>query len=602
MTVVRHTPPAAAPTGSLYTVTVNGQAARVYATDLGHFINFSTDEDVTIAVTFNATVTTALLSPRRKNIPVEKSGSTVTFTLSGDNKNGNYVLRLNDPGYTDDAQTMTWHPLFIFANPLEVNAPTGDSANIKYIGPGDWYVANATTISPYTGSETVSDNYYDIANGKTLYIHGDAVLRGKIKFGSDSNAGTGVASGTLRGRGIVNATYTPSKGRTLRVNHSSNVTVEGLVFVGGQHWNVAARKSNNCTFNWVKSIAHRVWSGSAMTGTPDGFDMVASSNMTVSNFFSRSYDDGATIKSDQAGGGWANAVDNVTYENGMVYQAWGGNGIEVGYETPQPITNVTFRGIDIIKTSRSTGPTTRDAISVFIEQGADVTNVTFEDITVEETHPNLIGIVSNADGTTVSNVTLKNITSYQAASAKPIEIKGFNANSKVSGVTFENLRFEGPNGFAARGFTEGLSLIPAGTDAENYRENIVFKDTTPRTPVKGWQGTTMYQVVKGEPATLTFEYEGPTTGTARFAVTNRAAGFDWTKLGTATFGDGVIVVELSDTDTEHAKIPGFYKLDVETAGELETVEMGRLIRHDPELLDARAKWTQLGQALDQLGL
>ncbi len=570
MTVAIHNPPASNPTSSLYTVTVDGVSAGTYATDLGHFINFSTDEDTIIVVTFNTTVTTASLSPKRKNIPLTINGSTVTFVLSGANKNGNYVLEINDPGQTDDAQTPTWAPLFIFANPLEVNPPTGDTANIKYLGPGNWYVSSQTVITAGLPG-TVSDNYYDIANGKQLYLAPGAVLRGKLKFGSDSSGGAGVTSGKLFGRGIVDATYAPTFGRVLRVNNSSGVTVDGVVLVNKQHWAFAFRKANNCVANNVKVISQRYWTGSAMAGTPDGIDVVASSNITVTNCFVRSYDDSLTVKSDQAGGGWATNVSNVTFDGCVVYQGWGGNALEIGWETPNPITNVVWRNIDIIAKKSRTGDApnvggVRDALSIYTNQASTVNGVTYENIYVERTSPNYIGIITAVASSGVSNVSYKNVVFYDTDPAgKPINIQGL-VNAPIAGVTFENIRFGGPNGKTYD--KTALNITPSGSDSSNYRAVAVSKSaiTVPLKDIIQTQGITIKQ---NEANSFTFDYAGSLTA-ARFYVSSRLSGAAGSQIGTATINsNGTISVFLSAAEA----VTGLrsYKLVVADSSNNETI-------------------------------
>lgn len=580
MTLVVHNPPTSTATSPLYTVTVNGIAAREYYTSLGSFVNFSTDETVLVSVTFSTTVTTAVLTPQRKNIPVTINGAVVTFTLSGTDLNGQYVLRINDPNQSDDAQTPTWEPLFIFANPLEISPPSADGTDLKFIGAGDWVVTSSTTIVPWTGAETVSDNYYDIAQNKSVYIHGGAVVRGKFKFGSDSNVGAGITLGKLYGRGIVDASFTPAFGRIVRINHSSNITLDGFIGIGQVQWGVAFRQSNTCTANNVKVINSRRWNGSIMTGTPDGIDVTGSNNVTVQNSFVRSYDDAITVKSDMAGGGWAADTFNITYQNMVIYQGWGGNAMEIGYEVPNPISNITFKNIDIVaKRSRDVAIDTRDALSIYVNDVADVSGVTYENIHVEnvDANSNYIGIVSNNATASITGITYKNIVFYGQPAERKMYIKGIGASGNISGVTFQDIRFGGPGGKAVSAMSE-MQIYPATSDGTNFRAYSVVR-TSHTTTI----GTTAFGVLnininKNIENILSFRYLGTKNGVnPRFSVASTNGSYS--QIGSAVFNGNDILVTINSAET--VSDMNYYRLELVTQTDVaDTIYVGYVTLKD----------------------
>jgi hypothetical protein len=75
-------------------------------------------------------------------------------------------------------------PLFIFANPSEVDVPTAATPNVIYFGPG------LTDL----GTKPLS-----VANGQTVYLAGGAYVKGRLQL-ARRNAPGGV---TVRGRGIL---------------------------------------------------------------------------------------------------------------------------------------------------------------------------------------------------------------------------------------------------------------------------------------------------------------------------------------------------------------------------------------------------------------
>ena len=76
----------------------------------------------------------------------------------------------------------------------------------------------------------------------------------------------------------------------------------------------------------------------------DGFDVINSQNVTLSNSFVMSLDDGICMKGQWYGNG--QNVDSVNVTNCIVATMGGSNGLEIGWEADAPlIQNVTFDSI-----------------------------------------------------------------------------------------------------------------------------------------------------------------------------------------------------------------------------------------------------------------
>jgi hypothetical protein len=140
----------------------------------------------------------------------EQANNTVSITVTSTAKFS--VEFADDPKFTNQ--------LMIFADPLEVNPPTASTKDVIYFGVGEH------SIGPR----------YRVANGKTVYIAGGAVVYGG--FVSRLKA----ADITIRGRGIVsgkNMTHPKQADDLLAlVNLCGNrITLEGITGIDAPTYN-----------------------------------------------------------------------------------------------------------------------------------------------------------------------------------------------------------------------------------------------------------------------------------------------------------------------------------------------------------------------------
>ncbi|MFG1925524.1 glycosyl hydrolase family 28 protein [Cryptosporangium sp. NPDC048952] len=426
-TVVTYPAPAGAPGTSQYTVSVGGQPSFVHPTGLGAFTNFSFGGGpVTVTVTTSKDSRTPVLRPRDAAIGVTRlAARTFRFTIP---VAGSYSFEI-------DPDTDGYPPLFLFANPLENNPPTGDTATTKYVGPGYWTVNAAGQIVP--GSVGVAGTYA-VAPGTRLHLAGGAILRGKVRIGSDSEGGPGADGTAVTGRGIVDSTAVVDHGRPLRINNSTGVTIDGPIFLGQKHWGVVTRKSQQVTLRNIKVIN---WRDDDDTGTPDGIDVVASSNVEVDRAFVRSYDDGIAIKSSMSDDTWMGPTSQIFVHDSVVFNGRAGNGLEIGRETGAPITGVSYDDIDIIHKLARSDPYARDAISIFVRDDGDVHDVNYSDIRIEECQERYLGFEVTGSGS-LTGVDVTDTTFAGTPRGLPTVITG-NPNGPLDDVDFRGLRFNG---------------------------------------------------------------------------------------------------------------------------------------------------------------
>lgn len=416
-TVETYPAPAGITADANYTVSVNGSSSFVYSSYFGAYTSFSfSGSPVTVAVNSATPINTAVIHPTSDSVTAvfTPGSNSLQFNISNP---GDYSVEINGISL----------PLFVFANPVETNKPLATDTNVMYYAAGQVYDVGELLVP----------------SGKTLYIEGGAVLRGKVRVGPGTISGTAVSNVRIAGRGIVDSTYLADPGRPLRIQKSSNVSVEGITFLGREAWGVVTYQSNLVNLTNIKVLNWR----ETGTGTPDGIDTVGSTNVTVADSFIRSYDDGITVKNNK--NGWLGDADTVTMQNLVIWNGDAGNALEIGWENnANYIRNISYKDIDIIHKTARADTNKRAAISIHLVDGAAVSAIRYDDIRIEDAQENLMYFTLMKNGTSLSSnvgsigdVQLKNITVSGSAVGLPIVIAGYDSSHQVGAITFTNLRY-----------------------------------------------------------------------------------------------------------------------------------------------------------------
>jgi hypothetical protein len=266
----------------------------------------------------------------------------------------------------------------------------------------------------------VAGRFWLYGNGQKMYIAGGAVVRGGIYVNGFSNI-------TVSGRGIVDGSKSNHPGAeqyVTRVNpylnfSNANDTLEGITVLDPPGWTLFFRSTGGVMKNY-SSIG---WDGNS-DGTNLGAD-----NMVLNGIFIRSSDDILAYPRNNLL--CKNSV--VWCESAHVFFVLGGS-------------NTTFRNIDVLG-DRFTGMDYMGVICVQAFGGANIQNITFEDIRVARFRDagaatvmyitTVLTTAWNTAGGTISNILLKNI-SYDGTGevASPIE-------GAVSGVRVVNYKRPG---------------------------------------------------------------------------------------------------------------------------------------------------------------
>ena len=296
-------------------------------------------------------VKSAQVLPQAWGIVPKVQDGTVSFTIT---EPGQYTVVFNDS---------VNKALHIFANPLETDVPDPDDPDVFYIGPGEW-VMDAIALQ---------DN-------QTLYLSGGAVLHSIISVANASNV-------RICGRGLIDGSDYPAwnqAGSYARVpidlNHSKNVTVEGICLVNSNCWNLNSFSSKNVTIDNVKIISGRQ--------NGDGFTFQSCTDHTVTNSFARTWDDSLVLKN------YSGSTKGITFKNMQVWTDLA-QSMEIGYETDKGLT------LD-----------------------PEISDVLFEDITVLYNFHKPVISIHNSDDAFVHDIIYRNIVVENAM------MQGDNGNNK----------------------------------------------------------------------------------------------------------------------------------------------------------------------------
>ena len=205
-----------------------------------------------------------------------------------------------------------FHNLQILANPMETDRPDPADTNTIYYGPGLHQVGTVR-----------------VPSGKTVYFAGGALVEGQFSINHAQNV-------RILGRGILYQ----SRNRTLLIESSTNVTVDGIIVVPSSY-TVLAAQSQNVTIKNIKSFS--------AGGNNDGIDVFCSTNVLVDNVFMRNSDDCIAIYGHRWN--YYGDVTNVTVQNSTLW-ADVAHPILVGThgDTPHPDTleDLRFSNLDIL--------------------------------------------------------------------------------------------------------------------------------------------------------------------------------------------------------------------------------------------------------------
>jgi hypothetical protein len=267
-TVITYPPVPEEPLSTAYAVAVNGRDVPIYQAllddyrnsplqmdDYYSFASFDCDGPVTVVIESAEPLSALSIRSHDQDIAATLDGNRATFTLAA---NGNFLIERNGNGRKD--------LLLLFANPVEVDPPTADDPAVVYFGPG------------YHNPGLI-----ELSSNQTLYIHGGAVVIGRVVATGDNIQ--------IRGRGLLgNAGEAYFRKHLILLQDCSSARVEGIVLrKQSQHWTLVAKQCDDVVVSNVKICG-------SFYGNDDGIDPVNSRNMLIEDCLIRTKDDCLAFK------------------------------------------------------------------------------------------------------------------------------------------------------------------------------------------------------------------------------------------------------------------------------------------------------------------
>jgi hypothetical protein len=355
----------------------------------------------------NGNIQSARIRPLSYRLVPEIKENTIQFTLTEPRK---ISLEING----DKLQN-----LHVFANPLETFRPDPKDTSVIYFGPG----LHETKDKP--------GNAFNIPSGKTVYIAGGAIVRGKIVCNKAKNI-------KIIGRGIIDR---PERG--IEITYSENIEIDGIIIKNPQHYTIYGGQSKGLTIRNIKSFSCKGWS--------DGIDLMSCSDAVIDDVFMRNSDDCIAIYGHRwnfYGSARNYKISNSTLWADIAHPTTigiHGNADHVG----DTIENITYNNIDILEQDED-DRNYQGCLSINASDNNLVRNIRYENIRIEDIQEGQLfnfrvyynEKYSAAPGRRIENIYLKNII-YNGVLPNPSIIHGYDEKRIVQGITFENVKING---------------------------------------------------------------------------------------------------------------------------------------------------------------
>ncbi len=352
----------------------------------------------------NGNVSEVKIRPSSLGIKHEVVGNDIFFTID---KPAKFSVEINGDRL---------HNLHVFANPVIEKIPKENDPDIMYFGPG------------IHKPKDLPGDVFHIAGGKTVYIDGGAVIKGKLLIDKASDV-------NIIGHGII---WNPERG--VEIRHSKNISINGPVFINPSHYTIYGGQVDGLKIENIKTFSCKGWS--------DGIDLMACSNVNIRDVFLRTSDDCIAIY----GHRWDfyGNVSDISVRNSVLWAdvahpiniGLHGNA-EAGGDT---IQNLQFVNIDILEHDEDDSDY-QGCLAISDSDNNLVRNITFENIRISDiTEGQLFNFkvlynekYSGAPGRGIKNIVLKDI-SYSGGFINPSIIKGYDQERSISDVKIKNVR------------------------------------------------------------------------------------------------------------------------------------------------------------------
>ena len=310
--------PAGTPQDSkpIFTVTANYRPVGVYTENTAWgtkanfaYVNMRDGYEVTFRIKASINVNQVRVLPESLNITPQVSNGEISFTVSQTNMNITLVFDDNYMGNT----------LHLFTNPIDDNAPSENSSNLIYFGPGYHQLSGR----------------YHVPSGKSVYIAPGAVIHGRMRLYELQNV-------RIYGSGVFMISTLPEgewPDFMLDAINCKNVTVEGIILSSQRegNWNLSFGGSNNISIRNLKIV-------SARYASTDGVNLISCCTAAITDCFIRAGDDCITFK----GANTQFPIEDILVQNCVLWSE-ANNAMVLGEGTEALYyKNITFKDIDVL--------------------------------------------------------------------------------------------------------------------------------------------------------------------------------------------------------------------------------------------------------------
>lgn len=445
-----------------FSVTANGQEVGVYGDYNGEFyeigfayFNFDPGETVEVKVKVDFPFKQVEVLPANAGVVPQVDGDTLTLTVDDPGQDLSFVFDGDYQGYT----------LHLFTNEIDHEAEKYKGKfGVIYYGPGYHDESHKQIV---------------LGSGMTLYVDAGAVVNAPVVVYNAKNVkilGTGMIM--MDKKNAVDPTY---GNINLCINNSQDVYIGDIIAHAHrtQNWTTHIYFSKDVTVEGYHVV-------SPQYASTDAIDISNSQNVTIKDVFLRSCDDCVTVKGLGQG---ATPDDCPPNENIHVSdsQLWNdcNNAMVIGEESMAAYYNdISFRNIDVLYSyddrDNHERLDERAAMSIVLLHGTEVTNITWEDIRVNNCQRLVcfrfvdsfwFGSIQGNQSFPgyVDGVMLRNITCESSNTGKianDILIYGWSKDKKIQNVTLENFVVNGK---------KLNSMMNPYMKVNSYIKNIQFK-------------------------------------------------------------------------------------------------------------------------------
>ena len=288
------------------------------------------------------------------------------------------------------------------------------------------------------GAYLLSKHTYDIASDNDNYNvtskqDTDLMNAGHLAMGLNRcpylNL-TGCNNVKIVGNGVVDLSHLDrGERRGIVIAYARDIEIRGVKFINAPEWTFITYDSENITIKDVDIFGYRQNS--------DAFAICNTRNATIDNSFCRSGDDLFDVKT--LGGSETAISKNITFSN---CTAWNGKARCFGFcgEVNKEISDITFKDSCVVFHDATWDINRIPTIAIVVESGGgSISNVTFENIEINQTATRAIGVTiygSDVQNFNISGIVFKNIR-YNSSTPNKISSNGKTTN-RIS-VEFENL-------------------------------------------------------------------------------------------------------------------------------------------------------------------